>query len=104
MQAVAQTLQRKDGSEVKIVATPMVGRGLAISVDVYVLHRESSAHNWRVANDRPHPDWRKMSVSDYVKHGRSEMLRLVTHGEILKVTSAVFADERPVPGEAHGVH
>ncbi len=87
MNQVEQLLQRPDGSEVKIVAQASYGAGLKRSVGVYVLARESSSHAWRVASDRPHPDWRTMSVAEYVKRGRSEMLQLVTHGEILKVAN-----------------
>jgi len=61
------------------------------SVGVYVHRRESPLHDWKLMSDRPHPDWRKMSVDEYVKHGRSEMLQAVTHGEILKVTNALRA-------------
>jgi len=66
--------------------------GVDVSVDVYVLHRESPAHEWRVANNRPHPNWRRMSVNEYIKHGRSEMLQIASPCEILKVSRAVFAN------------
>lgn len=89
MATVKQTIQREDGSEVQIVAQDFFGIGLTRSVGVYVLRRESPSHAWKLTDDRPHPDWRKMSVSDYVRHGRSEMLRTVSHGELLKVTHAL---------------
>lgn len=84
---ISQILPREDGTEVKIVATLMTGVGLHESIDVYVLRRQSPEHNWNLLNDRPHPDWRTMSLDEYVKHGRSEMLQAVSHGEILKLTS-----------------
>lgn len=84
MQQVIQTIQREDGSQVRIVATPMTGAGLHISVDVYVLHRQREEDPWKLASDKPHPDWRTMSVSDYIKHGRSEVLQLVSPGQLLK--------------------
>lgn len=89
MAKVERTLQRKDGTEIKIVAQTCFGMGLTRSIDVYVLVRQSPAHQWRVASDRPHPDWRKMSVADYIKSGRSEMLRLVAPGEILSVVNTL---------------
>jgi hypothetical protein len=93
MQKFTQTIVRKDGSEVRIIATPMASiNGVDVSVDIYVLHRESPAHEWRVANNRPHPDWRRMSVNEYIKHGRSEMLQIASPCEILKVSRAVFAN------------
>lgn len=89
MAIVEQIIQRKDGSEVKIVAQEAFGSGLARSIGVHVLRRESAIHPWKLTSDKPHPDWRTMSVSDYIKHGRSEMLQAVSIGEILKVTSAL---------------
>jgi len=86
---ITQIIQRDDGSEVKIVAEKFYGLGLHCSIGVYVLRRESPNHQWSLTNDKPHPDWREMSVNEYIKRGRSEMLRTVSHGEILKVTSAL---------------
>lgn len=87
MATAEQLIQRKDGSEVKIVAQEFFGAGLARSVGVHVLRRENAESNWKLCNDRPHPNWRNMSVDEYVKHGRSEMLQMVSHGEILKVVN-----------------
>ena len=89
MGKITQIIQREDGSEVRIVAQEFFGLGLTRSVGVHVHRRESSDHPWMLTNDRPHPDWREMSVDDYIKRGRSEMLRTVSTGEILKVTSAL---------------
>lgn len=91
MAKVEQVLLRTDGSEVKIVAQAFFGVGPAFSIDAYVLHRENSEQAWKLTENRSHPDWRKMSVDNYVKHGRSEMLRTVTSAEILKVTKALHA-------------
>lgn len=89
MTTAEKIIRRNDGSEVRIVAQKCYGLGLTCSIDVYVHHRESPDHPWMLMSNRPHPDWRKMSVDDYVKRGRSEMLRTVSHGEILKVTSTL---------------
>lgn len=86
---ITQVFQRKDGSEARIVATACYGSGLHFSVDVYVHRRESPAHTWQLCSNRPHPDWRSMSVNEYVRHGRSEMLQAVSPGEIMKVKSAI---------------
>ena len=82
-------LKRGDGSEVKIVASAFFGAGLHRSVGVSVFQRAGPNNDWRLCNDRPHPDWRTMSVDEYIKHGRSEMLRTVSIGEILRATSAI---------------
>lgn len=87
MAKVEQLLKRTDGSEVKVVAQECFGLGLTRSVDVYVLRRESAKHAWKLLSNRPHPNSRSMSVDEYVKHGRSEMLQNVSHAEILRTTS-----------------
>ncbi|EPT0049420.1 hypothetical protein ACVNHR_005350, partial [Escherichia coli] len=97
---LTQTLQRDDGSQVRIVAQRGYGSGLTASLDVYVLRRDSSESNWSLCGKDPHPEWRKMSVDEYQKFGRSEMLRYATPGEILRVASAIgqpmsFLDGNP---------
>lgn len=84
-----RVIQRQDGSEVRIVVEQMIGLGLHNSIGVYVFSRETPDQLWVLRSDRPHPDWRGMSVDDYMVHGRSEMLQLVSPGEILKLTSII---------------
>ena len=84
---ITQILPRKDGSEVKIVAQAFWGIGMERSVGVYVHRRESPDHPWKLCSDQPHPDWRTMSVDEYDKHGRSEMLQAVSNGELLRAMS-----------------
>ncbi|WP_087866020.1 hypothetical protein [Comamonas thiooxydans] len=87
MNKVSQIIQRTDGSQVKIVAEVMFGLGLTRSVDVFLLKRPNADAKWASVSKLPHPDWRSMSVDEYKRRGRSEMLQLVTHGEIFKVTN-----------------
>lgn len=82
-------IPREDGSEVRIVAQAFFGTGLHCSVGVDVFRRQSSSGNWQLCSDRPHPNWREMSVEEYVRHGRSERLRAATPGETLAVASAI---------------
>ena len=89
MSKVEHFIQRKDGSEVKVVAQECFGEGLTRSVDVYVLRRDGPDSQWSVCSDRPHPDWRSMSVDEYSRSGRSEMLQAASPGEILSVASAI---------------
>lgn len=84
---VTQILPRDDGSEVKIVAETMFGSGLHPSVGVDVYKRVNREQPWQLCSDRPAPNWREMSVQEYKLHGRSEALRTVSPGEILKVVS-----------------
>ena len=86
---ITQTLKRKDGSEVRIIAQAFFGRGLTLSIGVDVYRRENPQHNWKLCSDRPHPNWREMSVEEYTRHGRSEMLQAVSPGEILRMTNAI---------------
>lgn len=83
---VTQMISRPDGSVVKIVAESMYGIGLHRSVNVLVFRKKDAQSDWQLCSDRPAEGWRDMPLSDYVKHGRSEALRTVTHGEIFKVT------------------
>ena len=86
---VSQTIGRDDGSEVRITAQACTGAGLKQSIDVYVHKRPGADKEWTLCSKDRHPDFMTMSVDDYVKHGRSEMLQVVTPGEILKVTSCI---------------
>lgn len=89
MAQATRTIKRQDGSEVRIVAEEFFGAGLTRSIGVYVLRRETPEGDWKLCSDRPHPDWRTMSVDEYVKHGRSEMLQAASIGEILKLASSL---------------
>lgn len=84
---VTQTLPRENGAEAKIVAETMFGAGLKPSVDVYVFRRASPEAPWQLCSKEPASNWRQMPVDQYIKEGRSEMLKAVTHGEILKVVA-----------------
>lgn len=86
---VTRIIPRADGSEVKIVAQAYFGAGLHCSVGVDVFRRQSASQRWTLCSDRPHPNWRQMSVDEYVQHGRSEKFQAASHGEILSVASAI---------------
>lgn len=86
---VTQLMQRDDGSEARIVATACFGAGLHMSIDVYVHRRPNAEAPWELCSQDPHPDWKTMSVADYIDHGRSPMLRTVSQGEILRATSMI---------------
>lgn len=98
---ITHTYSREDGSEVRIVAQACHGAGLNQSIDIYVLRRESADHDWSLCSDQPHPDWRKMSVDDYLLNGRSDMLNVASHAEILKAASMIG---RPLDDESLGFH
>ncbi len=86
---VTRIIPRIDGSEVRIVAQAYFGTGLHYSVGVDVFRRQSRNQNWKLCSDRPHPDWRRMAVDEYVMHGRPEKFQAASHGEILAVASAI---------------
>lgn len=88
---VTRVLSRADGSEVEIVAQAYFGTGLHRSIGADVFQRPSAEHAWSLCDNRPHPAWRQMSVEEYQRLGRSEMLRVATHAEILAVTSLIGA-------------
>ena len=84
---VTRFLKKEDGTEVKIIAEIMVGRGLHESVGVYALHRKTNQEQWQLLSDRPSPNWREMSVSAYTSLGRSPLLQVVGQAEILKTAA-----------------
>jgi len=84
-----KVIRRPDGSEVKLVAQAYFGAGLHRSVGVDVFRRERPDLNWKLCSDRPHPDWRKMSVAEYCKSGRSEKLQAASHGEIFAAAQMI---------------
>jgi hypothetical protein len=90
MARVENLIQREDGSEVKIVAQACFDLNQKCTADVFVLGRASAKDDWRVLSDRPHPDWRTMSVDEYVKRGRSEVLQAVSPGQLLKAAQTLY--------------
>lgn len=88
---VIRNLHRADGSEVRIVGQRIYRPNCTFEVDIYVLRRETSQHDWACLSKIPKPGWREMSVDEYIKHGRSPMLQAVTHGEIFSVANEVRA-------------
>ena len=86
---LTHVLPRKDGSEVRIVVQAMFGIGLQESTDIKVHRRETPESPWRLLSDRPHPDWRSMSVEEYTRRGRSEVLQNVSPIEILRLANAL---------------
>lgn len=89
MSRLETLIPRPNGAEVMIVAQASFRADMKFAADVFVLRRENVNDNWRVLSDTPHPDWRTMSVDEYVKHGRSEKLQNVTHGQIFKAAQAL---------------
>ncbi len=83
---VTRDIVRPDGRLVRIVAQTLFGAGLHPSTDVYVLRRDNETQPWHLCNDRPVPGWREMPLEQYIREGRSEMLRTVSWGEIFSVT------------------
>jgi len=93
MAKVERVISAADGSETKIVAQEFFGTGLHRSVGVHVLSRKDASTPWSLLNDRPHPDWRSMSVDQYKEEGRSEVLREVGPGQILKTIALLGQHE-----------
>lgn len=86
---ITTLIKNDDDHEIKLVAQKCGLLSGSSSIDVYALRRKLPSGQWKVLSDRPHPDWKKMSVEDYCKHGRSELLQLVGPGQILKLSSFI---------------
>lgn len=78
---ISRILTRTDGSEVKIVASSDPANP-AVCIDVYVLRRASPTDKWKACSREPHPDWREMSVDEYVRRGRSELLQAASFADL----------------------
>lgn len=87
MALLEQIIRRDDGTEVRLLAQAYFGLGLHCSIGVDVFRRDKPDEPWKLTSDKPHPDWRSMSRSDYEKFGRSEKLRTASTGEILKISN-----------------
>lgn len=85
MAKLERIIHRADGTEVKLVARAFFDLNMKCSTDVDVFRRSGPEHDWKLTSAEPHPDWRKMSVDEYNKRGRSERLQTASHGEIFKV-------------------
>lgn len=95
---VTRVLKRGDGTEVRIVAQAYFGAGLHRSIGIDVFRRDGPTQNWTYCSDRPHPNWRSMSVDEYKRSGRSEMLQVASHGEILSVACLIGNRLQTSPG------
>lgn len=79
------------GQEVRMLAQAYVGRGLDISIGLDVFVKDTPDSEWRLCGNSPHPDWRSMSVEDYVARGRPEWLRYISHGRAIVVKQELEA-------------
>jgi hypothetical protein len=83
-------ITRADGSQVKIVATLFESISGEKHIDNYVLQRKDAASQWSVCSNTPAPGYLEMSIHEYEKRGRSEMLQMVSPGEILTVNQKLL--------------
>lgn len=88
-----RTFQREDGTQVKVTmkAFEDVTAINKWHFDTYAHQRQPDAQDWTLLNDRPHPDWRSMSVQEYNERGRSELLQALGHGRILALGNDLMA-------------
>lgn len=92
-----EILNRPDGSQVRLLAQDysLPGQLPAIGVDVF---RRANPHlNWQLCSNTPDPDWRFMSVQEYVERGRSEALRFVSPGEIAQAVGRLLEAQKNAP-------
>jgi len=79
-----EVITRDDGSQVKIVAQLMHGRGLHESIDTYVLRRESENDDWKYCSDQI-PDISKMTPTQVREEGHSEKFMYASVPEVIRV-------------------
>jgi hypothetical protein len=85
MSKVEHTIPQDNGAEHKIIAESFIDPINGRLVFFHVLTRPNPVSPWSYLSERPHPDWRSMSVAEYIKNGRSEALQAVGTGNLLKV-------------------
>lgn len=86
-----RTLTKTDGTQIRLTATmcPRLG-GHGMDVDIFADARPGADQPWARVSDRPHPDWRAMSVQAYVERGRSQLLQLLgSPGQLLALSRHV---------------
>ncbi len=91
MVKIERIITRCDGSAVKIVGEEFKNFRGHYDSFFYAFRRESPGRPWKLLSDRPHPNWRSMSVDEYVKHGRSELHQAVRHSEMISVAMELRA-------------
>lgn len=75
-----------DGSTVKLTAQAMHQLDFSkFDINIFAL-KQNEDGTWRYVGDRPHPDWRKMSVDEYIQRGKPEILTVFGNwGQILTI-------------------
>lgn len=87
---VTKVFNRDDGSQVRVVAENFALAGsLENQVGYYVHRRNSVDDQWVLCGDRPHKNWRDMSIQEYEDFGRAEVFQVLSHGEILGVLNMI---------------
>lgn len=84
MSRVEHIIPTANGTQHKIIAESFFDAVHGRQTSFYVLSRPHPASPWTYLSERPHPDWRSMSVDEYLKNGRSEALNAVGSAEVLK--------------------
>lgn len=84
-------LMSPTGQGVRMLAQAYVGRGLDIGIGLDVFVKDTPDSAWRLCRNSPHPDWRSMSVDDYITRGRPEWLKYVSHGQAIQIKQELEA-------------
>ncbi len=87
MSRVEHIIPTTNGAQHKIIAESFIDPVHGRQTSFYVLSRPHPASPWTYLSERPHPDWRSMSVDEYLKNGRSEALNAVGSAEVMKALS-----------------
>ncbi|MBE8596820.1 hypothetical protein [Xenorhabdus sp. BG5] len=74
----------KESTIVRIIATMYYGSGLSESINVDVFKKDFDDSKFVLCGNDPHPEWRQMSVNEYIQHGRPEKFKYVTYAEIIR--------------------
>ncbi|MEQ1977367.1 hypothetical protein [Xenorhabdus sp. SGI240] len=75
----------KGETTIRIIATMFYGLGLSESINIDVFKKDVDDSKFILCGNRPHPEWRRMSVDEYIQRGRPEKFKYATYAEIIRV-------------------
>lgn len=86
---IEKTIERQDGSIVKIVAELFVSISGVKSISNWALTKSPVCKDWVLHTSDPIPrKWK--GIDDYMANGRPKMLRIVSIAEVLKINQELL--------------
>lgn len=84
---IEKTFECESGEQSRLTVYLASRPGGSALVGVYGHHRANDSEPWSLCSENPHPDWKSMSVDEYEKRGRSELLQYIKRSDIFKYSA-----------------